>query len=262
MFSLIQNELIKIFARKKIYVFMAIILFFNVLVALPALMTKHNMPSEISNGMINFNGQVFPVTVLDGLNTLLAVFLIILIADMLTEEYISGTLKLPLLRPVTRGQILASKVLALFLVTCLLFFFTLVSGYIVGVLFLGWGHQFLLAHTTLSPLEGILTTLMVYGLTLLPLFAFGVAVLALSLLLTSGGSVIGLGIGALFAGSIVSQINRTLSPYLITTYFKPYQDLLSGNWGAINAGLVAFVIYTAVFYLASHWIFKRKNLLY
>lgn len=260
--NLIHNELIKIFARKKIYVFMVIILFFNGIFGVSSLMAKRNMPAQIANDVVNFNGQVFPVTSLDGLSTILAIFLIILIADMLTEEYIGGTLKLPLLRPVTRGQLLAGKTLALFLVTVLLFLFTMLSGYLIGILSLGWGNKFVMAHTTLSSLKGILTTLMVYGLTLLPIFAFGVAVLALSLFLTSSGSVIGLAIGMLFAGSIISQVSRTLSPFIITTYFKPYHDLINGNWAAINAGLLAFVVYTAVFYLASHWYFTRKNLLY
>ena len=262
MYSIVQNELIKLFARKKVYVFMAILFIITLVSGLAVYIMSSHLPlAKPGQDSLSMSAQAFPLTILDAMGNTIAIFLIILVADMLTEEYIAGTLKLPLMRPVTRGQLLAGKVLALFLVTVLLHVFVLVTSYIVGTILLGWSGSFIYAQATIPPLNGILMTIGSYFLAIFPVFAFGMIALLFSILLTSSGSVIGIAIGALFSQSIISQVSKQYRPYMILNYFKLYTPIFTKDWAFFLQGIVVTLVYGVVFYLMSYYLLKRKDLL-
>jgi ABC-2 type transport system permease protein len=71
------------------------------------------------------SAQMFPLEALKmHLDMLLPIFISILIADIITDEYRSGTLKLPLIHPVSRRKLLNSKLFTILVtITVLLLFF-------------------------------------------------------------------------------------------------------------------------------------------
>lgn len=105
MLSLVKNELIKLFAGKKIYVFMLAIVLANSLIGVESLVGAIDIP---------VNGQNVPILMLPTIvNILLPLFVIVLVAGMITDEYANGTLKLSLIHPVSRTSLLTAKLLAL-----------------------------------------------------------------------------------------------------------------------------------------------------
>ena len=82
------------------------------------------MQSQILSSLGRFNGQSFPLTLFGGvMSTILPIFVVILIANMVTDEYTDGSLKLPLLRQVSRNELLIGKLVSLTVVMILMMLF-------------------------------------------------------------------------------------------------------------------------------------------
>jgi len=110
--SLIKNELYKLFHSKKIYVFGIII---TALAILGTIAFKKNMPAADLN--IHFVAK-FMLSVM--MESIITIFSVILISDMITDEYKCGTLKLPMLHPISRLQYFASKIISVTIITLLM----------------------------------------------------------------------------------------------------------------------------------------------
>lgn len=259
--NLVQNEFQKMFARKKIWVFFGLLLIIT-LIAGGALGHLKNNPDFEEASIQQLTGQTFPLAMFEGLDDLLAIFVILLIADLITEEYVNGTLKVSLLRPVSRTQLLIAKVVVLAIVMAMLLIFTMIVSYIAGIIFLGWGDQMILEDQTLTTTQGVLTVVKGYLSMILPVTALGLVTMLISLHLNSVGSTIGIGLAIYFISEIAGQLSQTLRPFLLTTYFRYYLIVINGNWKQILNGLAAFLIYGGGCYLLSLITFKRKDLLH
>ena len=130
MYGLIKNEIIKAFARKKLWFFLIVQLLFGIV---PLILR-----------VFNDAGQTYPLF-LHGLTVswIIPIYITVLAADMITDEYANGTLTLSLVHPVTRGELLAAKTLSLFTLTFIILIATLAIGYAAGAAALGWGSRFL-----------------------------------------------------------------------------------------------------------------------
>lgn len=263
--NLIRNELHKLFAQKKMLVFCTILLGMCLLIATVTYTIQHNPKIQSSSDaqqMALYTGQMFPIGNLSGIVQMFAIFAIIMIAEMITEEYITGTLKLSLLHPVTRGQFIIAKVCSLWIATVILLLFTMIASYIIGTLFFGWGSQFVLMEKTYSMGTGLLITAGAYLLTSVPIMVMSLVVLLASLYLNGSGAVIGLGLGFFFIQTIASQVSPKIAPFLITTYNDLWSFILSHQWQKVGHGLIVFAIYGGLSFILSLQTFKRKDLLH
>ena len=77
--------------------------------------------------------------------------------------------------------------------------------------------------------------------------------------LSSGVAFIGLSLGLYFALQIAGQLNQGLGKYLITTYIPLFADKAPKE--TLVEGLIAIGLYSIIFYLISHLLFKRKDIL-
>lgn len=263
--NLIRNELHKLFAQKKMFVFFTILLCMALLITGIVYTTHHNPKLQALADMeqtANFTGQQFPLTNLSGMVQMFSIFAIIMIAEMITEEYTTGTLKLSLLHPVTRRRLITAKAASLWIATLILLLFTMVFSYIIGTVFFGWGSHFVLLEKTYSTGAGLLMTLGAYLLTSLPVMAISLVVLYAALFLNSSGAVIGLGLGFFFAQSIISQVSSKLAPFMVLTYTDIWGFLYSEQWRKVGYGLLVFLIYGGISYILSLRKFRQKDLLH
>lgn len=262
MHKLIQNEIHKLFAQKKMLVFFAILLAMSLMMGFVIYSMQNSPNPETKMNNTPLSGQLFPIMNLSGLIQMFAIFAIVMIAEMITEEYTTGTLKLSLLHPVTRGRLITAKVLALWIATIILLIFTLIALYIIGTAFFGWGNQFIFLDKTYSMGTGFLLTFAAYLLTSLPVMSFGLVVLFASLFLNGSGAVIGLGLGFFFAQTITSQISPKIAPYLIASYNDWWSFLYTGQWKQVTYSFIIFAVYGGLSYLLSLRFFKKKDLLH
>ncbi|MBV7276489.1 ABC transporter permease subunit [Clostridium sp. PL3] len=268
MINILVNEVYKLLSRKKIYIFMVILFLLVLIMTISTVMTNKAFGTGgLGNNQtitpMQTNGQSFPVTLLDSIISFtLPIMVVILVADIVTGEYAEGSLKLPLLRQVSRKQLLLAKVGALLISIMILLFFIMILGYVFGVAILGWGDKFLLKEIILSSTYGILFTLFIYSSSIFPLLSFGMIILLFSIILSNEGSVISTGVGIFITLTIVNEMFYRVSPYLLNHYFNVYDLINSGSEieKMITAILVIF-LYGIVFYFASLISFKKKDIL-
>jgi ABC-2 type transport system permease protein len=210
-----------------------------------------------------FNGQTYPLNFL-GLVTswIMPIFMIILCADMVTEEYLNGTLALSLAHPVSRTSLMTAKAISLLVIMTFLLLSTLLIAYVIGTLFFGWGNSFMIQGTTFSTFNGILLNIGLYGISALPLIAFGMVVMFISLQFNSGSVVTGVSIGLMLILTLGAEMVPRLQPFIITTYFNTfsYSLLFFRDLPNILMGVNMIVLYGIGFYLASILVFKKRDL--
>ena len=237
------------------YIFMVIMLG---MALIPAFIYKY------AETNVTMEGQRFPLDILkSNLEMLLPIFLSILIADLITDEYKDGTLKLPLIHPISRTSLLNSKIASLAIALLVLIFFSLISSYIIGFIFFGAGEGLNIYGETYSTGYGFLVTMFSHLIAIIPLLAFGMVIVLLSLNMSSSGGVVGASIGIIFGLNILGQLSKTIRPYLINTYFSLHGIILnSSSQISLSKSIIVIFSYGVISYLISLKIFNKKDIIY
>lgn len=262
MLNLVKNEFIKLLANKKIYVFMLVLIGVNLLPLLESLTG--------AIGDIPINGQTIPLYMLTTyVNILLPIFLIVFTADMVTEDYATGTLKLSLIHPVSRTKLLTAKVLTLTVLTFFMLIIGMVVGAAVGTIIFGWGEKFIYEDAVneiiynFSTVNGLLITLGSYLVSILPLIAFSLIIMLLALQFTSSGAVVGVSFGMLLTLGFLGQVSEGLQPYLINYHFKLFNLIfLAVEYPKALISIAFITILGISCYAASLLLFKRKDIVF
>jgi ABC-2 type transport system permease protein len=241
MFDAIYIELYKIFHKKNIYVFFGIITAFSLLVVY----VSRNEPG-IDSGMM-------PLVLLKAMFMLLIpIFCTILLGEIFTGEIRSGTLKILLTRPLSRSQLFFSKLITLFLLISVLYFFTMVMGFCLGSIF-----------KDLPKASSLLSTIQTYFLSIFPMFAFSCLIAIFSLLTRKEGSLIGISLTLMYVSVVVGLYFQKAAPYLITSYFNVTDLLVKGPGIETKTVLIGWGVvlgYILLPTLLCLWIFLRKDI--
>ena len=250
MIGLIKNEWLKLFNNKKFYWFLLLLL---IIYLFPVFMT-------FVVRMSTFNGQVYPLTLFGVITSLvMPLFLIVLVAEIVTEDYLSGNLSLTIIQPVTRVQVLTAKVFFLFQVILFLLLLCLLLGYGVGTFIYGWGSEFMLRGKTYSQLTGIQLTVMSYVSASLPLLAFSLLNMFIAIIVPSAAAVVGISAGIFFFSTIISLL-VDIGPILINSYFNTLPFILDYYSGQSLAPGLFVISFGLIFYLLTLFIFIRKDM--
>lgn len=256
MIRIVKNELYKLFARKKIFTFGIVIFVISLLILGESLLTNSKMPGVST-------GQAFSIILLGGMASFVfPIMIVLLVTSLVTDEYMDGSLKLVLVRPVKRNEYLLGKVYAYLIIIAVFLFILLILGYIVGTIFFGWGDTLMIKGEEISSAKGIFLVIIVYALSLIPYFSFGMVIMFFAVLLDNSGSTVGIGSSLLIATFIIQQLVPDASPYLISSYFNTFYVVTSGM-DAITIFLRFLLIlsYGIIFYNLSQAVFKRKDIL-
>lgn len=242
----IINETLKICSRTKAVVFLCIIALIPV-VSVPLL-------SSLQSGFgINVVAPAdFPILILNVLTAFVMPLLIFMAAaDMFAAEVGDRTIRMVLMRPVTRLQVFASKQLALLLYICLYLLVALVAS-----LASAW---FLPEMGTLS--SGSMHAVLAYVVAVLPMMTLGAAAVFFCQFFknASGALTICLLLYALFklAAYVFPQVS-VFSPTAYTDWHMLWigQSVLAGKISSIFMFLSACCI---LFFTAGYYFFDKKE---
>ncbi len=215
-------------------------------------------------GVNVFDGQTYPVSMLGILvSWLLPLFLIIIVAEIITEDYKIGMLSIILIHPVSRLKLLASKVLYLLLLTASILLFSMISAYIIGTICFGWGEEFVLRGISYSAAKGFFITLGSYLISIIPLLAFSIFIMLFALLLHNSALVVGISAGMLFLFFMLGEVVSELQPYLLTSYFSFFSHFyfyFNGNINSLLSALGIVSLYGIIPYIISNIVFYRRDL--
>lgn len=241
------NEIEKMYHKKKVIV--AALLSLLVIIVGQILVSGVRMQL----GLRTVGGSEFPILVLSVLiNTVLPLFTALLAIDLFAGEFSHNTMKLTLLRPVSRFKIFLSKIAAIaaFLLTTLLM--VLILSTISGAIFNSSGFSaVLMAKVALS-----------YILTLFPFIAFALVVIFLANIFKSGSAVLFLSIILFALFKVLELLFPAYSSILITSTFSWYKLWIMETVSILKI-LRQFLImagYGIMFFTAGFYLFEKRDI--
>lgn len=243
MLKVLKNEIIKTLSGKKIYILISIIIVSIILMVVMGKtnadfqMTANNFVSRTLEGMI--------------MKPLIPIFMILIVAEVFTEDYVNGTMKFSLMTPIKKIELISGKFLFIAVYAAALMSISFIFSYIVGIITFGNISEFV---KTLS------YDIKCYTIVMLPILAFSAVLSFLSLFVNNNGAMIGLGIGIYFIMIIVDQGIKNAMYFTFSGGMTAYN--LIGNSGNYNIMLITFTacVYIVLFLALSIAAINKKDL--
>ena len=237
------NEIEKLSGKKKVWMLpgLAVILTLLSLWGLARL--------KLGTGILPVTPEQFPILILGWFTSIiLPLFIVMAGSDMFSGELTERTIKLSLLKPISRFKVYMSKLLALsaYIVGTLVLVFLLTT---IGALFLGSGVN-------------VLGTLAVYTAALIPMLLVAFAVGLISQFFKSGSGVMVFSILLLVGSQALAFVYPRLSDFMISSYLN-WHTLFVGagaSGGRILTLFMFMVSYSIIMLTAGYYLFERKEL--
>lgn len=197
-------------------------------------------------------------------------FLISLVAgDTLAGEATAGTFRLLLIRPPSRSAILIAKYIATLLYTASLVLFLFVLSLGLGLLLFGTGDLLVPGRILTVLPQAVLPARMALAFVLALAAMWCIASLAFflsSLVENAIGPIIGtmaVVIVFLVIGNLPIDLSAQIRPYLFTHHMNVWQSAFADPlpWDTIRTGVAWLGAHAIGFYLATWYIFARKDIL-
>jgi|GEM_PF-3564415 len=206
------------------------------------------------------NAQSFPIQHLQASFLFTGIFMAVYVAQIVVEERSDGTIKVLLLRPVSRLAYYISKVLAIFLFSILLTLIMIALSYIVGMLFFGWGDQMVFNSFTSSGMQGVLITLLCGLAFAFTYFTFGLIAMVISMFTNKLlESVIIMGV-LLMVGQYF-EILPSIKQFTVFHQMLFFHiDIFEKPFAYNITSFLVLSIYCVVFGMVGFSVFRRKDL--
>jgi ABC-2 type transport system permease protein len=228
MLPVIFNEMNKLFRSKKIFVFGLIIIIMSIGLATQFKTAKTVFESDL---------QML-------ISLIIPVFSIYIIGDHISDDYKLGTLKLTMIQPVSRKEIIIGKAIFDLIALFLIMLFTFGLNVIICLV--------LSKGITITILASILSK---YLLTILPLFAFSTLIIFMATLINSGGALVAASFGVFIGMQILNGILREPNYIFITNYFDMF---MKDNINVV--GIISSAGYIIIFLIAALLRFENKDI--
>jgi len=272
-------ETYKTFSRWRTYIsfgFIALIVIMSeVVMKLSADEILHRMMRSFQKDFLIFgnvlNGWFITAFIMNSLHIHIPFFITLVAGDIVSSEATSGTARLLLIRPPSRGKIITAKYLTtLFYTTGLVIFLGLICitlGLVLfgnGDLIMNYTTKFRLVYIPEAevPLRMLLAfTAAVWAMTVVASLAFLFSTLAEN----SIGPIIGtmaVVIVFLVLGNFPFDFFRLLSPYLFTTYMVFWQRFFDQPipWQDIVRSAVILGLHSIGLFFIAFIVFNRKDI--
>lgn len=224
MFRAFRNELFKVFSAKRIHTLTLVMLTASTVMAL--ILKKLSTLEDAKNVVLN--APSYPITFFTQIGAVIFPLLIVIaVGGLMSDEYRDGTLKLALLAPVTRMELLGAKVATVITANAFILFVTMAGSYGISLALFGWSEEFILDGRVFALKDGILLVIEFFCTLLIPAAAFGILVLLFSQLINNSGIVVGLSSGIYFIQLFLQNMVPELRHHLITSYFS-YGYVIAG----------------------------------
>ncbi len=199
--------------------------------------------------------------------TFLPLFVCMVCADLMASESADGTMRMVLVRPITRARVLISKYTLGMLYALKLTVGTGLFAYLLGWLMLGRGSLVIFENGIWVVPEhtAILRLLAAYALIGCGMMAVGSIAFAVSTFLSNANGAIGAAMGVLYGSAVIGQIQyfAKLKPYLLTSPLEKWGEGLTGPFDANtylhSIGLL--LTYAVVSFVIGLVIFERRDIL-
>ncbi len=241
------NEIEKMYRKKKVIVVLIISLLVIVLGQLVVIGIRNSF------GVNMASRNAFPIMVLSVLaNTILPLFTALIAIDLFTGEFSHNTMKIALVRPITRLKLFTAKLTAVA-------FFVLANLLTVMILSTLVGFVFNPSSITIA---GLFQTLLSYLITLIPIMTLAIVIVFLANILRSGSAVFFLSIVMFIGLKVLDVAFSRFSSLFITSGLTWYDFWIADSIPYLKV-LRLFLImlgYGIMFFTAAYYLFDKKDL--
>ncbi|MGE6369352.1 ABC transporter permease [Planococcus kocurii] len=204
------------------------------------------------------------------LSSVISLFTIIVAAGIISNEFKWGTIKLLLIRPISRTKILFSKYASVLIFALTLLVFLLVTSLVVGTILFGLNGvnpSIVQQQAGGFGQNGVLGEIVEdYGLSLITLVMMATFAFMISAIFRSSSMAIGLAIFLMMAGNAIvaflSQYGWSKYILFANTNLKQYMDgaepLIEGM--TLTFSIVVLLVYFAVFIGAAWTAFTKRDI--
>ncbi len=278
MLLLIYFELLKTFSKWRTYIG-----FITVSVVIPVVMyALYYEGGEFINAQTRsiqkeffmvgnlFNGWVIAQLIMNSLWVHIPFLITLVAGDQLAGEAASGTLRLSLIRPISRSKFLFAKYFTTLIYTALLVIVIALLSLGLGLYFFGSGDLIAFAENSITILHQDLLLnrfILAYALAILSMSVVAsLAFLFSSFVENAIGPIIAT-MAVLVCLLVISNLPVDLfenyKPYLFTTYQNAwslaFKDIL--DWNEISRAVTIMISYVVGFYSLTLLIFIKKDIL-
>ncbi|GAA0099538.1 hypothetical protein UT300012_02520 [Paraclostridium bifermentans] len=172
-------------------------------------------------------------------------FIVILISKAITEEFSNGGMKIYLINPISRMEVLIGKLVFI----CINVLITIITQIIISII--------ATSILTQVPQLGLISDITYkYSVTFIPIVGLISILFIPGLLINSSRHMTSLGIFIIFGFNILCSYFTKLNPYSITYILKNISDI---NNHIVN-NIIISLVYCLVGILASIYIFENKEI--
>ena len=203
-----------------------------------------------------------------GFISILSLLTIIVAAGIVANEFRWGTIKLLLIRPISRSKILLSKYLSILIFALILLVFYVIASWIVGALFFGFDGlnpkvaMFVDGKVVYDSIVG--QSMVDYGYKLVNLVMMTTFAFMISTVFRNSSLAIGIAIFLMMAGtSILAFIYKyNWAKYVLfantdLTQYTTGMPLIKGM--TLQFSIIVLLVYYAIFLVASWFAFTKRD---
>ncbi len=278
MITLLRFELFKTYAKWRTYIgFLAVGILIPVIMWIMAYsgeqMVQRQLRSLQNDFFISgnlFNGWVISQLIMNGLWVHVPALIALVAGDQLSGEATAGTFRLILIRPVSRTRILNAKYCATLLYTASLVLSIAALSLGLGMSIFGSGDLIAIDREGISILpesELVMRFIFAYALAIWSMFVVASLAFFISSFVENAIGPIITTMTVIVIFFIISNLPvesvEGIKPYLFTTHMSVWQEAFreTYDWKKIIDSCIALGLNSVVFYTATLFIFKRKDIL-
>ncbi|MGP4107517.1 ABC transporter permease [Virgibacillus sp. L01] len=199
--------------------------------------------------------------------SIVSLFTIIVAAGIIANEFRWGTIKLLLIRPITRSKILLSKYVSVLLFALFTLLYVLVFSWVIGILFFGINGMD--PHIVLNQSEGYAHVSVIqqiiegYGYQLVTLLMMATFAFMISAIFRQSSLAIGIAIILMLAGNAIVTFlaDYSWAKYILfaNTDLSQYANGATALEGmSLGFSITVLVVYYVIFLILS-WVFFTKR---
>lgn len=276
-FNLVQTELYKIFRKGRIYIGFGAIAFIVIVIQIAlfvdgesylALGTQSLKDAFTFQGNL-LNGYLSVFIILTSLWVHIPFLIALVAGDLIAGEAAAGTLRMLLIRPISRTQIICAKFLAILIYVLAIVVFMAAISLGTGLLIFGEGDLFVMKDILyiFDSNDALWRILASFVFSFLSMSTVAALAFMLSAIVDSSLGPIIMTMSIIIVFMIVSSIDlsifRAVKPFMFTTYMGAWRAFFSDpvEWQKIYTAAIALTSHIFIFLGFTIWHFKRKDIL-
>lgn len=204
--------------------------------------------------------------------TVLSACMVVLAGQIVAKEYSEGTIKFLLINPIKRGKIIISKYLTILTLSFGLTLFAFVLSILVNIIVAGGkglGIEYInysMSNKAITTMPALLYYFKTYMISFVEVVVYETMAFAISSLLKSTAAAVGVGIGCMFTGSVVTlmlvEFGQDWGRFLIFAN-SDLSSVMKGNAAfpgmTLSFSIGVILVHMIVFLLSAYDGFVRRE---